>query len=133
MKFKVNDRIEESFSFSQEQVNLFIQLTGDDNPIHYDEAFASNTVFRKPIIHGFLSSSVFSKILGIKMPGYGTIYLKQEMNFKKPMYVDTTYTCVIEILEIEKNRAKLSTQVLNEKKEVVIDGYAIVLNDIFLQ
>ncbi len=133
MKFKVHDKIEETFSFTQEQVNMFMQVTGDDNPIHYDEEFAGKTVFKKPIIHGFLSSSVFSKILGIKMPGYGTIYLKQEMNFKKPMYVDTTYTCVVEILEIEKNRARLDTKILNEKGELVIDGYAIVLNDVFLQ
>jgi acyl dehydratase len=132
MKFNIHDKIEETFSFSQDQVNRFIELTGDNNPIHHDVDYAAGTVFKKPIIHGFLSSSIFSKVLGIKMPGYGTIYLKQEMNFRKPMYVDTTYTCVIEILEIEKNRARLSTQIFNDKHELTIDGYAVVLNEAFL-
>ncbi len=133
MKFEVHNIFEEKFSFTQEQVNRFIELTGDNNPIHYDEEFSGLTVFRKPIIHGFLSSSIFSKILGIHMPGYGTIYLKQEMNFRRPMYVDMVYTCVVEILEIEKNKARLSTKILNENNEIMIDGFAVVLNDNLLQ
>jgi acyl dehydratase len=129
MSFKIGDKIEETFSFSQEQVNRFIELTGDDNPIHHDEAFAARTVFKKPIIHGFLSSSIFSKILGIRMPGKGTIYLKQEMNFRQPMYVDTKYTCAIEITDLKGSKYTLSTRILNDQGEMVVDGYAVVLNN----
>jgi acyl dehydratase len=128
-KFRIGDVIEEEFSFSQEQVNRFAELTGDDNPIHHDPEFASNTVFKKPIIHGFLSSSIFSKILGISMPGKGTIYLKQEMNFRKAMYVGETYTCIVEIRDIAGSKYTLDTKILNDKKEPVVEGYAIVLNN----
>ncbi|MFL5730355.1 MAG: MaoC family dehydratase, partial [Cytophagaceae bacterium] len=65
----------ESFSFTQEEVVRFAELTGDHNPIHLDPAYAANTLFKKPIMHGILGASVFSKVLGMQFPGEGTIYL----------------------------------------------------------
>ncbi len=126
-KYKENDVEREFFSFSQNDVNRFMEITGDNNPIHYDSNFSKDTIFKKPIIHGFLSSCIFSKILGIKMPGFGTIYLKQELNFKKPMYVDEVYEAELVIIEIINNRYKISTKIFNDKKEITIDGYAIVI------
>lgn len=130
MKFKIGDIKEEYFCFSQEQVDKFIELTGDNNPIHFDIDFANRTIFKKPIIHGFLSASIFSKILGISMPGYGTIYLKQELNFKLPMYVEIKYKCVIEISEISGSKFTLNTKIYNDKNEITIDGFAIVINKV---
>lgn len=127
MKFITGDKISETFSFSQEDVNRFIELTGDNNPIHYDTAYAAGTVFKKPIIHGFLAASIFSKVLGITMPGYGTIYLKQEMNFKKPFYTDTEYTCTVEIMEIKGAKVSLNTRITDSEGELMIDGNAVVL------
>jgi len=128
-KFKVNDIIEESFSYTQEQVNLFIELTGDNNPIHFDKEFAKSTVFKKPIVHGMLSSSIFSKILGVKMPGEGTIYLKQELNFIRPVFVDELYFARLEIKDIENNRYVIETNLKDSNGRDVLTGYAIVLNN----
>ncbi|MCU0393713.1 MAG: dehydrogenase, partial [Thermoflexibacter sp.] len=55
---QVEDTFKHSFSFSQEQVNLFIQVSGDDNPLHWDTEYAAQTIFKKPIIHGLLSGSI---------------------------------------------------------------------------
>src|SRR6478752_7093968 len=82
------------FSFSQEEVNRFAEVTGDCNPIHLDESYAASTAFKRPIMHGFLGGSIFSKVFGTLFPGEGTIYLKQSMSFVKPMYTDTAYEAV---------------------------------------
>src|SRR5688572_3317080 len=79
------------FSYTQEEVNRFAEVTGDTNPVHTDAAYAATTMFKKPIMHGFLGGSIFSKVFGTMFPGEGTIYLKQSMSFVKPMYVDTIY------------------------------------------
>ncbi len=133
MKFKIGDKVEETFSYNQEQINQFIALTGDANPIHFDNEFASQTVFKKPIIHGFLSGSIFSKILGMVMPGYGTIYLTQNMNFKRAMYVDQPYTCIVTITGIKGSIFELETVIKDEAGDITIDGSAVVMNKMAVQ
>ncbi len=126
-----NDVFKEIFSFSQAQVNQFAEVSGDKNPIHWDEVYAATTMFQKPIIHGFLGGSVFSKILGTKFPGEGTIYMKQEMKFMKPMYVGTEYEAIITAKTVDsvKHRATLQTQVVEKATgAVVIEGEANVMN-----
>jgi len=85
------DNYQLEFRFTQNQVEDFARLTGDSNPLHLDPDYASRTLFKKPIIHGVLGASIFSKIMGTLFPGEGTIYLSQQLEFKRPMYVDTTY------------------------------------------
>ncbi len=126
-----NDVFKETFSFSQAQVNQFAEVSGDKNPIHWDEAYAATTMFKKPIIHGFLGGSVFSKVLGTQFPGEGTIYMKQEMKFMKPMYVGTEYEAIITAKAVDsiKHRATLQTQVVEKTTgAVVIEGEANVMN-----
>src|SRR5690606_18763393 len=99
MAIEVGNIFEEKFSYTQVQVEQFIALTGDNNPVHHDVEYASGTIFGKPIIHGFLSASIFSKILGMNLPGPGTIYMNQSMSFKRPMYAGVEYACKVEVLE----------------------------------
>ena len=122
---------EQAFSFTQAEVETFAQISGDHNPIHLDAAYAAQTPFKRPIIHGFLGASVFSRILGTAFPGEGTIYLTQEMQFKRPMYVDTEYRAVLTVAEVDaaRHRARITTQVVQaDTGKVVIDGYAEVMN-----
>lgn len=125
-----NHSYSETFSFTQDQVNSFAEITGDKNPIHLDEKYAIDTVFKKPIVHGMLTAGIISKLLGTKYPGEGTIYLYQEMKFLKPVYVNQNYRCVIETVEIqyEKKRAILSTTIY-EGDELVLTGKALVQNE----
>ena len=118
------------FSFSQEEVNAFAEVTGDNNPLHLDAEYAAKTAFKKPIMHGFLGGSVFSRILGTIFPGEGTIYLKQTMEFKRPMYVDTEYEAQVYVLIVDKakNKAIIQTDIIDENGKSMISGEAMVLN-----
>lgn len=120
-----------TFSFTQEEVEKFAEVTGDKNPVHLDEKYAASTMFRKPIMHGFLGGSVFSKVFGTLFPGEGTIYLKQSMAFLKPMYVNTEYEAVFTVKDLnkEKHRIHVETKIIEKATgaETII-GEATVLN-----
>lgn len=127
---KIKDSYSEIIRFTQEQVINFSAITGDYNPIHLDDSFAAETKFGKKIIHGLLSSSVFSKIIGMDFPGKGSVYLSQTLKFLQPMYVDTDYIAYVEITEIipEKYRFVLKTQIKDAiTMDLTIDGQALVL------
>ena len=128
-KLHLNQTFSTNFSFSQQDVADFARVTGDNNPVHLDEEFASKTIFKTRIMHGMLGACVFSKVFGTLFPGEGTIYLSQSVNFLKPMYVDVIYEAHFEVMEIlEKNRARISTTILtNEDKKVVV-GDAVIMN-----
>lgn len=128
---EINDTYSHSFSFTQSEVEQFAALTGDQNPLHLDKAYAATTVFKQPIMHGFLGASVFSKVFGMLFPGEGTIYLKQSMEFLRPMLVDTAYEAHFEIKEIdrEKHRAKVSTAIQDKNTgKQVLRGEALVMH-----
>lgn len=127
---EVNQVYTHEFQFSQDEVNRFAEATGDKNPVHLDPAYASKTMFRRPIMHGMLSASLFSKVFGTLFPGEGTIYLKQSLNFLKPMYVDTPYEAVFTVKEViyDKNRAVVETLIKNKDGLVCTSGEATILN-----
>jgi acyl dehydratase len=119
-----------AFSFNQADVEAFARLTGDTNPLHLDAEYAAHTAFRRPIMHGLLGASVFSKVLGTIFPGEGTVYLKHEIEFTQPMYVDVPYEAVVTIKELgEKFTAKIETLILEkETGKITINGEALVMN-----
>ena len=77
-----------SKSFSLKDVEQFAELSMDHNPVHLEQEYASHSLFGKRIVHGYLTSSLFSAIIGTKMPGPGSIYIKQDLTFKKPVFHD---------------------------------------------
>jgi acyl dehydratase len=119
------------FKFTQQEVNQFAEVTGDRNPVHTDAEYAAKTMFKRPIMHGMLSASLFSKVFGTLFPGEGTIYLKQSLNFMKPMYVETEYVAEFKVLDIiaEKNRAIVETIIKDKATGLVCtSGEATVMN-----
>lgn len=119
------------FSFTQSDVEQFAKVTGDNNPVHLDAAYAATTMFKKPIMHGFLGGAVFSKIFGTLFPGEGTIYLKQSMSFMRPMFVDTVYEARMTVKEVirEKHRITVETIIADKTTgDVTISGEATVMN-----
>lgn len=132
-KIAVGTQYTHEFRFTQEDVVAFANLTGDYNPIHLDAEYAATTKFKVPIIHGHLSSSVFTRFLGMEKPGgAGSIYMKQETEYLRPMFVDTDYIVVFEVAEIDPVRhiAKISTQVKNkETGKVTIRGFGTLMNE----
>lgn len=124
---ELNNKFEYYFSFSQNDVQNFAKVTGDSNPIHLDEKIASKSIFKRRIIHGFLSGSVFSKVFGTIWPGNGTIYLSQTMKFMKPMYADENYIAKFEVIEIlNYNKFLVNTQIFDTNHLMMIDGKALI-------
>jgi acyl dehydratase len=119
---------------SKELVESFASLTGDYNPIHLNSEYASNSRFGKPIAHGMLLSSFFSKIIASNYPGVGSIYLSQNTKFIKPCYVGDTIKVVVKLLnKTQKNKSHiytLLTQIYDSSDQMLIDGTAEVLHDI---
>ena len=131
MKIQEGQVYEEEFSFSQEEVDQFAKVSGDDNPIHIDAEYAANTSFKKPIMHGFLAGSVFSRLIGTKFPGEGTVYLKQSMAFRRPMFVDVTYKAILTVTMANANRhiAQIETKIVGvEDGKAYLTGEAQVMN-----
>jgi acyl dehydratase len=125
-----NQTYTHEFRFSQDEVNRFAEVTGDKNPVHTDADYAAKTMFKRPIMHGMLSASLFSKVFGTLFPGEGTIYLKQSLNFLKPMYVDTQYEAVFTVREVlkDKNRAVVETVIRDKDGKICTSGEATVMN-----
>lgn len=126
----INQVFTHQFQFSQKEVDQFAEVTGDKNPVHTDAAYAATTMFKRPIMHGMLGAALFSKVFGTLFPGEGTIYLKQSLNFLKPMYVDTKYEAVFTVKELikDKNRAIIETVIKDADGKVCTSGEATVLN-----
>ena len=130
-KIKVGSIYKYEFSFTQDDVNSFAEITGDKNPIHIDEEYASKSLFKRRIIHG---ASVFSKVFAVGFPGEGTIYLKQDLKFMSPMFTSEKYTAVFTVVDLnkDKNRALVKTEVIDLKDEIVITGEALIKNQKYL-
>lgn len=118
-----------SKTISESDVYMFAGVTGDMNPVHINTEFASGTVFGKRIAHGILSIGFISNVLGTQLPGPGAIYLKQECNFLKPVFIGDTITATVEVTRKDeaKNRVWLRTYCTNQKQEIVVDGEALMM------
>ena len=126
---KIGETATFSKTITESDVYLFAGITGDFNPIHINEKEAQKTIFKSRVAHGMLTGSFISTVLGTGVPGPGTIYLEQNLKFKKPVYINDTVTAKVTVLDIlneEKGIYKLNTIILNGNEEVVTEGYAIV-------
>ncbi|MBI4961708.1 MAG: MaoC family dehydratase [Desulfomonile tiedjei] len=128
VELKVGEAAEFSKTVSESDVYLYAGVTGDFNPAHVNEAYAGETFFKTRIAHGMLTAGFISTILGTKLPGPGTIYLRQELNFLAPVRIGDTVTAKVEVIEIisEKNRVRLKTTCVNQEGTQVLDGEALV-------
>jgi 3-hydroxybutyryl-CoA dehydratase len=111
-------------SFSPQDVNTFVSLIHDTNPIHSDASFAAATRFKKPIVPGMLVSSLFSNLLGSKIAG--TIYVSQQLRFVRPIYIDEVATAVVTISAIDRKFVTLDSRVYNHQQEIAVEGEAVV-------
>lgn len=127
-ELKVGDSAEFSKTVSESDIYLFAGVTGDLNPAHVNEAFASKTFFKTRIAHGMLSAGFISAVIGMKLPGPGCIYIKQELNFRAPVLIGDTITARAEIVELipGKKVVRIKTTCVNQEGKTVLDGEAIV-------
>jgi 3-hydroxybutyryl-CoA dehydratase len=115
-------------TIAAEDVAHFIAITGDTNPLHVDEEFASSTFFGRTVVHGLLSASIFSTMVGMILPGTGAIYRSQTLHFLAPVHVGDTLTAHFEIVSIDRESGTLemASRIENQQGRRVIDGRASV-------
>ncbi len=114
---------------SETDVYLFAGITGDMNPAHVDAVSAANGMFKQRIAHGMLSASFISTVLAMQLPGPGTIYAGQSLQFRAPVFIGDTVTATIECIEKldERKWAKFKTTVTNHDGKTVVSGDATVI------
>ncbi len=117
-----------SKTITEADIVLFAGVSGDTNPVHLDEDYASRTMFKGRIAHGMLSASLISAVLGTKLPGPGAIYIAQNVRFKAPVKIGDTAVARVEVTELlpEKKRAMFKTTV-SVGTTLVIDGDATLM------
>ncbi len=115
-------------TITETDIYLFAGVTGDINPAHVNERYASNTFFKGRIAHGMLSAGLVSAVLGMQLPGPGTIYMGQTLSFTAPVHAGDTVKATAEVEEInkEKNIVKLKTICENQDGIIVLKGEATV-------
>ncbi|MBD3108300.1 MaoC family dehydratase [Bacillus sp. AGMB 02131] len=128
-EIKIGDKASFTKTISESDVYQFAGITGDFNPVHINSEHANQTIFKERIAHGMLTAGFISGVLGMKLPGTGTIYLSQKVDFKAPVKIGDTVTVEVEVLE-KKDRKKiirLRTIAKNQLDELVVDGEAVVM------
>ncbi len=127
-QLNVGDTAEFSKTVSESDIYQFAGITGDFNPAHMNEAYAKKTFFKTRIAHGMLSAGFISTVIGTKLPGTGSIYIKQDLNFLAPVRIGDTITARVEVIEIldGKNRVRLKTVCVNQEDTQVLSGEAVV-------
>ena len=118
-------------TISAADITAFAGVSLDVNPIHMSEKYAENTPFGQRIVHGMLTASLISAVLGIQLPGPGTVYLGQELRFVAPVFLCDDITAEVEIIELREDKkiVKLNTTCYNQDGKKVITGIATVKFD----
>lgn len=125
---KIGDSAEVEHTITEDDIRQFGKLSGDFNPLHFDEEWARKTQFGGRIAHGLLTASFISTAIGMKLPGKGSIYLGQEIAFWNPVRIGDAITTKVEVIEThdEKRRVMLSTVCVNQRGETILTGKALV-------
>ncbi|WP_432406799.1 MaoC family dehydratase [Wukongibacter sp. M2B1] len=128
-EIKIGDKAFFQKTITETDVYLYAGVTGDINPAHINHEVSKDTMFKGRIAHGMLTAGLVSAVLGVHLPGPGTIYLAQELKFTAPVKFGDTIKAEVEVIEMieEKNRIKLSTICTNQNGDVVLKGVATVM------
>ena len=125
---KVGDRASLRKTFSEAEVFEFAEISTDKNPLHLDKEFGAASIFGERIVHGMLVASLFTGLIGMELPGRGSIYLGQTLSFKAPVTIGEQVTASVEIIKIRADKpiVTLCTICINGKGVVAIEGEAVV-------
>lgn len=116
-----------SKTVTEADIVAFANVSGDKNPVHLDAAYAATTMFKERIAHGMLSAGYISAVFGMQLPGPGSIYVSQTLNFKAPVKIGDTVVTTVKVLELmEKRRVKFDT-VCSVGGKPVLAGEAVLM------
>lgn len=128
---KIGDQSFITKIITEADITQFADLTLDKNPVHLDDIYAQQTIFKERIAHGILTGSLIGAVLGTKIPGPGAILLSQSFKFKKPVFINDEITAIVKISNIEHKNNKVffycDSQCENQKGEIVLEGNSVLL------
>ncbi len=126
MNVRIGQKASRSLSLTSDHVAKFAEITGDYNPLHFDDAFAANTKFQRLVVQGGLTTGLLHALVAMDMPGPGTVFLSQNWKFTAPVYIGDTITAEAEILHVHETKpvTQLQIHVRRQDGEVVLEGEA---------
>ena len=126
---KPGDQASRSLTITDEVIHAFADLTGDHNPVHLDDSYAAGTRFGRRIAHGMIAAGLISATLANELPGPGSVYLSQSLQFKAPVFPGDTVTATVEVREVRPDKpiVTLSTRCTNQEGVLVLEGEAVIL------
>ena len=126
MPVSVGQKAARTMTVTAEHVRAYAEMTGDYNPLHFDEAFASRTKFGRLVAQGGLTTGILHALVAMDMPGPGTVFLSQNWKFTAPVYIGDTITAEATVVEVHATKpvSKLAINIRRQDGEVVLDGEA---------
>jgi acyl dehydratase len=123
---EVGDTASRSLTLTAEHVATFAELTGDYNPLHFDQDFASKTKFGRLVVQGGLTTGLLHALVAMDLPGPGTVFLSQDWKFTAPVFIGDTITAHAEVTSVHATKpvCQLAIRVLRQDDEVVLQGEA---------
>ena len=128
---EIGDTARRTRTVEARDIELFTELTGDRNPLHYDEALASHTRFGGVIVQGGVTSGLLNAVVAEDLPGPGSVFLHVDWSFTAPVRPGDEITAEVEVLEARPDKpiVKLRTTITNQNGTVVLDGSALVYTE----
>jgi acyl dehydratase len=125
---KVGDRASRTRKVLERDIELFTEITGDRNPLHYDADAAARSRFGGLIVQGGVTSGLLNAVVAEDLPGPGTVFLHVDWSFRAPVYPGDEITAEVEVLELRDDKpiSRLRTTIANHEGTVVLDGTALV-------
>jgi acyl dehydratase len=126
MNLAVGQSAIRSLTLTAESVETFAKLTGDRNPLHFDETFARGTRFGRLVVQGGLTTGLLHALVAMDLPGPGTVFLSQNWKFTAPVFIGDTITARVEVLSVHASKpvTQLAVSVTRQDGEVVLEGEA---------
>ena len=126
MKISVGQKASRSLTLTADHVKTFAELSGDYNPLHFDEAFVAQTKFKKLVVQGGLTTGLLHALVAMEMPGPGTVFLSQNWKFTAPVFIGDTITAEAEVLSVHETKpvTQLKIKVSRQDGETVLEGEA---------
>jgi acyl dehydratase len=122
----VGDTASRAITVTGEHVDAYAAITGDRNPLHFDEAFAAKTIFSRLVVQGGLTTGLLHALVATDLPGPGTVFLSQDWRFTAPVFIGDTITATAEVLSVHASKpvTQLAIKVVRQDGETVLEGEA---------
>lgn len=126
MNLTVGQKASRSLTLTEAHVKTYAELTGDHNPLHFDEAFVANTKFKQLVVQGGLTTGLLHALVAMDMPGPGTVFLNQNWQFTAPVFIGDTITAEAEVLKVHDSKpvTQLKLKITRQTGETVLEGEA---------